>query len=130
MAKKDDIEIPVTFKSCTFGDKIVSIGISTSRTARFGITKADAALTEKRLTLTMYAGAGDVSNGQTSMVDDGDIELTGIFDTSGLASTTKKFGATLSAPITSIDENMIKKFAKRQGRLVISKIEAGDGEGE
>ena len=127
MAKDKPIEIPVSFKNVTFGDKLVSIGFATSRTKSFPPNKADSILTGKRLTLKIFVGA-PAADGQTRAFADGDMELAGVFDTSNLSVSSKRYSGTLSAPIESIDDSMIRQFAKRNGRIEITSVEKADNE--
>jgi hypothetical protein len=122
MAKKAIHELPVSYNNVTFGDTTVSIGINISR-SKHKPNDIDKMLVGKRLDLKMFAGVAGGQEGQQSLVEDSDLEVSGIFDASGVSIKPKSFGATLSATIGTVDDEVLKTFAKRSGRIEVYSVD-------
>jgi hypothetical protein len=127
MAKKAASEVkefPVAFGKVSFGKETVSIGVSISRITNNKPNDIDKYFTAKTLTGTLFCGGAGGANGQAALPlkDTGELELNGIFDTAGFSTKNKRYSLSLSFSINSVDEDMIHKFAQRDGRIVIKGV--------
>jgi hypothetical protein len=118
------MEIPVSFGNVSLGDEMARIGIAILRT-KFSPAKADKNLCGRRLT------------GRIRLVKEGDnpdqpplpgmaedpIELVGIFDIKGYGVTRKKITTGLAFNKGSTKVEVLSKFARGDGVLIIEKIE-------
>jgi hypothetical protein len=127
MAKKAIHELPVSWRNVSFGDKDVSIGFSMSR-GKHSPMAIDKILTGKRLSCRLFAGPGTDGDGQPSLIEDSDLELEAVFDSSGFGVKPKRYTGTLSTTIANVDSATIAKFAKRDGRVEVTSIETPEGD--
>lgn len=126
-SKSEGLEVPCSFKGVNFGDKIVSIGIGISR-GNITPALADKTFTSKRLTVKLYAGVAKSAEGQTTAFADGDLEFEGVADVAGFNAKAKNITSSLAFMIESVDGPLLSKFAKRDGRIVVSKVDEVTGE--
>lgn len=122
-----ETKVPCKFKNINFGDKIVSIGFSVSR-GNLTVGQADKLLTCKRLTVKLFASTVGSAEGQSTMFKDGDLDIEGVADCGGFTAGGKAISGSLAFLINSIDGPMLSKFAKRDGQIIVTKVEDTDGE--
>lgn len=130
MAKKPELEIPVAFGNLNVGDKTARLGITISR-GNMTPSKADKTLCGRRLSGKIVAVPEGVQAENEPLPGmEGDIEVKGIFDVKGFGVTSKHITAGLTFAIKGMDVAELAHFAKREGRVVVDKIEEIDEEEE
>jgi hypothetical protein len=125
---------PCSFNNVNFGDKTVSTGINISRG---NITPAQAdklfcgmRLTVKLVASPMMTGKNGKAQETPSMIPGSDLEVETVVDIGGYSVTSKLIKATLKIMLNSIDRKTLSMYSKRDGQIIISKIEKGTDDGE
>lgn len=124
MAKKETVlDLPVAFKSVSFGDKTARLGVSVAREC-LKVNQADKGLCDKRLTGTIEST--DSENDGQGRLDgmDTTLRLTGIFDVKGFRVDSNQIGFGLTFSLKDLDRAVLSEFAKRSGRLIVEGAEA------
>lgn len=124
MAKKNGktavIDIPVEFGGVSIGGSTTRIGVRINRDD-LNINAADDVFCGHRLTGRVELGNGDESPGQTRFVDQTEL-LEGIFDCKRIGFDAGHISTGLTFNKKDIDMDLISRFAKGSGRLVITDV--------
>lgn len=140
MDKKKQVEVDavldlaVSYGNVNIGDKTARIGITVARSV-LKVTVADKQLCEKRLAGCMVAKRGNPDQPTFNGMED-DLELTVMFDVKGFNVSADHISFGLTFALKSVDVQTLAQFAKREGQLIITSIEAipededDGGEGE
>lgn len=127
MAKKRSgaevvFEVPVSFGTVSIGDRTARIGISVDRQF-LKVSRADQVLCGHRLTGKLIAGQNGDTEGQNTLVNDFDPELTGTFDVKSFSASPKAISCGLTFNLEDIDVSNMAHFAKRVGKVVVDGVE-------
>jgi hypothetical protein len=117
-------EIPVQYKSVTFGDAVATIGCSAPR-GSLSVTNADKTFTARQVNCELQAGVTANENpDQKRMFKEGDFALEGVFKSNGFSVTSSKINFSLSIPIKELPKgSKFECFAKKSGRIEIRSVE-------
>lgn len=134
MAKKakaapGPMELPVHFSNVSIGDTTCRIGVGISR-GNITVAQADASMCGRRLTGKLIAQKNGDAPGQAALPGIPDPELEGIFDVKGFSVTTKRLSIGLTFALAGMDLATLAGLAKRDGRLIINKVEDLDSDDE
>lgn len=141
MAKKAQtengvVELPVRYGNVSIGEDTARLGVRISR-GNLTPGKADALLCGRRLTcqLTCVPRGKDADQPTLPGVDVGR-QVEAVVDVKAVSMTRKNIGAGLTFALAEVDLDSLVHFAKRDGRISISKVEDlddkddGDEDGE
>lgn len=124
MAKKNGktavLNVPVEFGGVSIGDSTTRIGVRINRDD-LNLVAADEVFCGHRLTGRVELGNGGDSPGQTRFVDETEL-LEGIFDCKRLGFDAGHISTGLTFNKKDIDMDLISRFAKGSGRLVILEV--------
>lgn len=130
MAKKasDDgtVELPVHYGKVSIGEDTVRISFTSSR-SNLTPTQADKVLCSRRLTCTVYCAPKGEAPDQPSLTGESlGREFEGVADTKDVRLGRKKIGSGLTFVLRDVDIDSLIRFAGRDGKLTIKKVEALD----
>jgi hypothetical protein len=123
------VELPVRYGNVSIGEDTVRLGIRISR-GNLTPGKADALLCGRRLTcqLSCVPRGKDVDEPTLPGVDVGR-QVEAVVDVNAVSMTRKNIGAGLTRSLADVDLDSLVHFAKRDGRLTITKVEDLDDKG-
>ncbi len=123
-AASEVLDLPVSFKGVSFGDKTARVGVALDRTSvKLKLSDFDKNLCDKRLTGTIKSKPSE-TDGQGRLEGfDGLLEVNGTFDVKGfkVSSNSIDFGLTFS--LKDLDRATFSEFAKVGGRLIVTGVE-------
>ena len=127
------LELPCQYGDVSFGDTKAAITLSIDR-RQLKITKADAVLCGKRLTvhLTAQEDGADPDQGALDGMDS-TLAMDAVVDVRSFRVTAKAISTRLTFAIESIEASALIGFAKRSGKLIVDSVESipdKDGGGE
>lgn len=114
------LDIPVEFGGVSIGDSTTRIGIRIDR-ENCNLETADGIFCGHRLTGRVELGNGGDSPGQTRFVDETEV-LEGVFDCKRIGFDSAHLSTGLTFNKKDIDMDLISRFAKGSGRLVILEV--------
>lgn len=132
MARKNtstETTFPVAYSNVNFGDKTVSMGFSISR-GNITPAQADKLFCGMRLTVKATASSIKAKSGSNGTADTmfkgSDLDIVAVVDINSYRVTAKTIGSSLKFAIESIDRKTLSMFSKREGQLIISKVQKAD----
>jgi len=128
------LDLPVEFGGVSIGQTTARLGVRINR-EQLNLIAADECFCGHRLQCTLVLGRNDDAEGQQTLVDDLNEEISGTADVKrlGIAPGTISTGLTFSLP--DIDIATLAKFSKGSGRLIVESVsaipnDAADSDGE
>lgn len=110
-------DIPVAFGGASIGESTTRLSLKIDR-SKLDLIEAENLFCERRLTGKIQRGGADDGSGQLKFFDT-DPRIDGSFDVHRFGVTSEAFTTGITFKTSEIDANIIAKFAKGTGRLVV-----------